>query len=366
MKLLKKKGVAITIMIAAILLSSLYGLSKRPQVEVPKGGEALNESLSTAAFAPYLVDQADVLSSSQEETINLYNANWDSMVGSILSVVTVDTVTGDMEDAAYGWADSLELGSNDAILLMAVGSGDYTVVASGAFYDRLAAHSTGFVDSAMAEYVNAGDYGGAALSLFGQLHVLISQEATYAPSAGGVAALSIVPIVVLLVVLVAIFSAMDSIRYSAWHARYGSHGGPAGSVPAHPLVAPARQRLVPPPEKSPAPQRSQAAPRPRRLWRGTSSSHGRRTPTAQERQLRRRPGRKLRRKPGREFWRRPRRQLWRRPQRRLRWEPGRKLWRRPQRRLWRWRPRRRLRRPALSCISLREPPASPVGCRGLC
>ena len=178
MKLLKKKGVAITIMIAAILLSSLYGLSKRPQVEVPEGGEALNESLSTAAFAPYLVDQADVLSSSQEETINLYNANWDSMVGSILSVVTVDTVTGDMEDAAYGWADSLELGSNDAILLMDVGSGDYTVVASGAFYDRLAAQSSGFVDSAMAEYVNAGDYGGAALSLFGQLHVLISQEAT--------------------------------------------------------------------------------------------------------------------------------------------------------------------------------------------
>ena len=67
MKLLKKKGVAITIMIAAILLSSLYGLSKRPQVEVPEGGGALNESLSTAAFTPYLVDQADVLSSSQEE-----------------------------------------------------------------------------------------------------------------------------------------------------------------------------------------------------------------------------------------------------------------------------------------------------------
>lgn len=260
MKLLKKKGVAITIMIAAILLSSLYGLSKRPQVEVPEGGGALNESLSTAAFAPYLVDQANVLSSSQEETINLYNANWDSMVGSILSVVTVDTVTGDMEDAAYGWADSLELGSNDAILLMAVGSGDYTVVASGAFYDRLAAQSTGFVDSAMAEYVNAGDYGGAALSLFGQFHVLISQEATYAPSAGGVAALSIVPIVVLLVVLVAIFSAMDSIRYSAWYARYGAMGVPP--VVYRPILwwhrpgsAWYRRRRNPPPPRGPRPPR---------------------------------------------------------------------------------------------------------------
>ena len=164
----------------------------------------------------------------------------------------------------------------------------------------------------MAEYVNAGDYGGAALSLFGQLHVLISQEATYAPSAGGVVALSIVPIVVLLVVLVAIFSAMDSIPLQRLVCPLRSHGGPAGGVPAHPLVAPARQRLVPPPEKSPAPQRSQTAPRPRWFRRRTSSSHGRRTPTAQKRQLRRRPGRQLRRKPGREFWRRPGRKLWRR------------------------------------------------------
>ena len=261
MKLLKKKGVAITIMIAAILLSSLYGLSKRPQVEVPEGGEALNESLSTAAFAPYVVDQANVLSASQEETINLYNANWDSMVGSILAVVTVDTVTGDMEDAAYDWADSLELGSNDAILLMAVGSGDYTVVASGTFYDRLAAQSTGFVDSAMAEYVNAGDYGVAALSLFGQLHVLISQESAYrAPSAGGVVVFSIVPIVVLLVVLVAIFSAMDSIRYSAWNARYGAMGVPP--VVYRPILwwhrpgsAWYRRRRNPPPPRGPRPPR---------------------------------------------------------------------------------------------------------------
>lgn len=226
MKVLKKKGVAIAIMVAAILLSSLYGLSRRPQVEIPTGGTALDESLSTAAFAPYVADRAGVLSASQEEAICLYNANWDRLVGGILAVVTVDEAGGDLEDAAYDWADSLELGSDDAILLMAVADSNYTVVASGAFYDRLAAQSAGFVDSAMAESFTAGDYGGAALALFGQLHVLISQETAYRGPSAGSAVFSILSIVILLVVLIAVFSILDGIRYSAWNARYGAMGVP--------------------------------------------------------------------------------------------------------------------------------------------
>ena len=226
MKVLKKKGVAIAIMVAAILLSSLYGLSRRPQVEIPTGGTALDESLSTAAFAPYVADRAGVLSASQEEAICLYNANWDRLVGGILAVVTVDEAGGDREDAAYDWADSLELGSDDAILLMAVADSNYTVVASGAFYDRLAAQSAGFVDSAMAESFAAGDYGGAALALFGQLHVLISQETAYRGPSAGSAVFSILSIVILLAVLIAVFSILDGIRYSAWNARYGAMGVP--------------------------------------------------------------------------------------------------------------------------------------------
>ena len=50
MKFLKKKSVAITIMVLAIVLSSAYGLYKRPDVTVPEGGVKLDESLSTAVF----------------------------------------------------------------------------------------------------------------------------------------------------------------------------------------------------------------------------------------------------------------------------------------------------------------------------
>lgn len=50
MKFFKKKGVAIAVMVLAIVLSSLYGLYKRPEVTVPEGSDKLDESLSTAVF----------------------------------------------------------------------------------------------------------------------------------------------------------------------------------------------------------------------------------------------------------------------------------------------------------------------------
>ena len=45
-------------MVLAIVLSSAYGIYKRPDVTVPEGGEKLDESLSTAVFEQYVVDQA--------------------------------------------------------------------------------------------------------------------------------------------------------------------------------------------------------------------------------------------------------------------------------------------------------------------
>ena len=42
MKFFKKKGVAIAVMVLAIVLSSAYGIYKRPDVTVPEGGEKLD------------------------------------------------------------------------------------------------------------------------------------------------------------------------------------------------------------------------------------------------------------------------------------------------------------------------------------
>lgn len=229
MKLLKNRAFAVFVLIAAIVLSSLYGLSKKPEVEVPKGGMALDGNLSTAAYEEFIVDQANVLSSKVEKSLSLYNANWDQ-TGSIMAVVTVRNVTKTLEDDAWNWAVDMELGENDALLLLDTGTQSGYVVASGRFYDSLASQSGSFVDAALAEGLKAGDYGAAALNLFGQVHLLYgaSYPEGTASSGGGVFSLiaSLIPVILLLVVLVVVLNLIDGIRYSSWYGRYGTMAAP--------------------------------------------------------------------------------------------------------------------------------------------
>ena len=127
MKFFQKRGVAIAVLILAILASSAWGLHKAPVVSTPEGGEKLDPSLSTAAFTQYVRDEADILSDKTEEAVGLYNANWDKMFGSIMAVVTVQS-SDDLENTAYDYAEAMQLGTNDAILLIAKQQQDYYLV----------------------------------------------------------------------------------------------------------------------------------------------------------------------------------------------------------------------------------------------
>ena len=254
MKLLKNKAFAALVLIAAIALSTLYGLSKRPQVEVPEGGAALDDSLSTAYLSAYLVDEAGVLSASTEKSVLLYNANWDKLNRGILAVVTTRGTAslGGIEEAAWTWAEDLLLGENDAILLIDAGAEDYRLVASGTFYDLLAAQSASFVDACMAGFVQQKDYNGGVLNLMGQLHLL---QGSGAHSSGGGAfgiIAALIPIFVLLIFLIVVFTMLDSLRYSGWYGRYG--GMPVPPVVYRPILwwhRPGsswyRRRCAPPP-----------------------------------------------------------------------------------------------------------------------
>lgn len=228
MKLLKNKAFAALVLIAAIALSSLYGLSKRPQVEVPEGGAALDDSLSTAYLSAYLVDEAGVLSAGTEKSVLLYNANWDKLSRGILAVVTTRGTAslGGIEEAAWTWAEDLLLGENDAILLIDAGAEDYRLVASGTFYDLLAAQSASFVDACLSEYVDGGDYDGGVVNLLSQLHLVVSPAYQMDPffSGGGVLGIiaAVVPVVVLIIFLIVLFNVIDGIRYSGWYGRYGT------------------------------------------------------------------------------------------------------------------------------------------------
>lgn len=222
MKLFKSRPFAIFVMIAAIFVACVHGFSTREVVEVPNGTVPLDESLSTAYYGEYLIDEANILSSKTEQAILLYNANWDQLAGRIIAVVTTKNV-GSIEDAAWDWAYDLELGEDDAILLIDASSGEYTVVASGTFYDDFAAQSGSFVDNAMYEGVRKGDYDTAVLELFGQVH-LFYREYSYSYSSVNAGGLLLLIAVIILVIF--IFSMVDSARYSRWNARYGTMAVP--------------------------------------------------------------------------------------------------------------------------------------------
>lgn len=252
MKLLKNRGFAAAVMVLAIVLSSLYGLSKRPAVETPEGGRALDEGLSTGALERYIVDDAGILSDQTEQTLSLYNANWDLWEGCILAVVTEDTVSGSIEDAAYAWAGKLELGADDAILLMAPGDQNAALIASGRFYDAMG-DPVRYIDLYLYDDFMAGQYDQGVLALFGQIHLLFGESGTYS---GTAAVSSFLPVVMLLVLLLIFFSCLDSIRHAAWRRRYGGMAVPP--VIFRPILwwhrpggAWYRRRMAPPPPPPP-------------------------------------------------------------------------------------------------------------------
>ena len=216
MKLFKSRPFALFVMVAAIVIACVHGINTKPVVEVPDGAVPLDDSLSTAYYEEYIIDEAKVLSAKTEKALSLYNANWDELAGRILTVVTTKNV-GNVEDAAWDWAYNLGLGNDDAILLIDTASKDYIVVTSGSFYDDFSTQSGNFVDTAMYAWVKKGDYDTAVQNLFAEVHLLHRAESYQSVSIG-----PIILLLVVVLVLIFIFSMVDSMRYSRWNARYGS------------------------------------------------------------------------------------------------------------------------------------------------
>ena len=272
MKFFQKRGVAIVVLILAIVASSAWGLHKAPAVSTPEGGEKLDPSLSTAAFTQYVRDDAGVLSDKTEEAVSLYNANWDKMFGSIMAVVTTESAN-DIENAAYDYAIEMQLAENDAILVIAKQQQDYYLLASGDFYDLLSGLSQSFVASCMESGVQKGDYDAAVRSLCAALHVELSQQYQQSEAALDEAANGVMFIMILIIFFV-LWIMLDGMRYRRYRRRYMMPGMGVPTVMYHPIFWGRR------PPRGPRPPCS-GGPRPPQGGRGSSS--GNRRPPQQPR-----------------------------------------------------------------------------------
>lgn len=244
MKFFQKRGVAVVVLILAIIASSAWGIYKAPAITEDVDGEKLDTSLSTAAYSQYVRDEADMLSGKTEEAVDLYNANWDQLFGSILAVVTLDTAD-DLDAAAWEWAGTLQLGESDAILVLAEAQQDYYVLASGRFYDLLNELSASFVDSCMADGAQKGNFDAAIQLLCASLHTELSARYAASSEMSGTA----VRFIMLLIVLFVIWIMLDRVRYKRYRRRYLMPGMGTPSVVYRPIFwgRPRRRRAPRPP-----------------------------------------------------------------------------------------------------------------------
>jgi len=230
MKFFKNRAVAVLVLVLAIVGSSLYGLSKKPEVRIPEGGIPLDETVSTASVDPYLVDEARLLSAKTRNTVDLYNANWDKLAGGIMAVVTARDAApygSDTEDAAWNWAEELELGENDAILFIDAGNKDAYLVTSGDFSARFNGQEGQYARNYLYDAAMSGNWDSGVVELFAQTHLLFgSAGGSYSGSSGVNLFFSLVPVILLLVFLIILFNIIDSIRYRSWYGRYGSMASP--------------------------------------------------------------------------------------------------------------------------------------------
>ena len=122
MDFFKKRGVALAVLVIAIVGAVFIGQSRKDSFIANKPTELLD-----VAYQNWICDDADLLSDQTEQLIRDYNGSWNGKYYAITAVATIDHLAGwDGQDYAAKLGETWGLGSNDMILLL-VKDGDWQV-----------------------------------------------------------------------------------------------------------------------------------------------------------------------------------------------------------------------------------------------
>ena len=227
MKLFQKTWVAVAltvIMIAAAIGIGQWRAQSADPVEETAQSTGLDASLSTAAYAKWIDDQAGVLTDQQEEQIALFNANWVKRYDSLIAVATRTSISGSIDDYAYDLGTQIELAATDGILVINAGTGD-CYLAVGPDYPMTDSQVSSYMDQYLYEDAMAGKFGDGVVKLFSGINdFYVAQYGLgyldNGGSAQGSGSRTLVAVVVLVIFLVAIASVLDSLRYTSYRQRY--------------------------------------------------------------------------------------------------------------------------------------------------
>ena len=230
MRSIRTKVIAAVLAMAAIAAAIVLIRANRPLIEAPKGTAPLDNKLDTTSVARLVVDEANVLEEEVEKIIAIYNANWSVLEGRCIAVVTVET-TENAENDAWKWADRLELGENDALLLMETGGGrKCALIANGKFLEDLATLKEGYLERLTYMPVRAGDFDVAALAVCERMHYFFGYDGESHRRANvteGVIVIAVIAAFVIPFLIHQIAERIDNVRFKRWYDNYGLLDPPA-------------------------------------------------------------------------------------------------------------------------------------------
>ena len=228
MKFFKKRGVAIAVMVLAIVLAIGIGRLKAPGGAPVPDTPALDQSLDTTYYERFIYDQAGVLNSSAEKQLAVYLANWDARYNSVTAFLSVEKVNGDPEDYAYDMAAEYDLGDGDALLLVIKDLDEYRFV-WGDDFDTIINTRTA---DRLAATMDSGSWQDCILKFYAVLNDIFvenfgvgngsggSQSVQYTPGYGIGGMKLVVLVVIFAIIVILLLSAIDRSRYNAYRRQY--------------------------------------------------------------------------------------------------------------------------------------------------
>ena len=229
MEFFKKRGVALAVLVIAIVGAVFIGQGRKDSFIANKPTELLD-----VAYQNWICDDADLLSDQTEQLIRDYNGSWNGKYYAITAVATIDHLAGwDGQDYAAKLGETWGLGSNDMILLL-VKDGDWQVYCGDNVGYAMTDTQQNQLRQAIETTYYSGDFDSAVTAFFRQADVFYAQArldtagsssdggwyAPDAPAASSADGTSIGAVVMLIIGIFVVWMLLDAVRYSRYRRRY--------------------------------------------------------------------------------------------------------------------------------------------------
>ena len=253
-KLFQNQAVAWVVLILAVALACVWGLSRKDAYESKKATDLLD-----VKYYEWVNDSAKLLSSDTEKTVNEYDSTWNGKYYSVVAVATLPKLNGWTEaDYTKALGEKWGLGAGDMLLLL-VKNGDWYVACGDNVLSTMTDTQQTKLKQAIDEPYYKGNFDQAVVAFFRQADVFYAQAGM---SGGGSPAtvndtgwedyqqpaktgrVSIFKVILLIGAIFLVWAIIDRFRYNRYRRRTVVNVGPTvnyypifwGRSPARPAA----------------------------------------------------------------------------------------------------------------------------------